>query len=136
MFDQVYTSRRAEKQAGLDELKRQGGISQRRYVEYNNFLAESLPLGFRVSDQEEQETAMETDEEDEIKKQITDTADYLIEHDKKALLEITNEIEREDAIMETVTALEELIKIYLEREFLKRESVAENTQGGFREGEA
>ena len=110
----------------LDELKRQGGISQRRYVEYNNFLAESLPLGFRVSDQEEQETAMETDEEDEIKKQITDTADYLIEHDKKALLEITNEIEREDAIMETVTTLEELIKIYLEREFLKRESVAEN----------
>ena len=108
----------------LDELKRQGGISRRRYAEYNNFLAESLPVGFRVSDQEEQETAMETDEENEIKKQITDTADYLIEHDKKALLEITNEIEREDAIVETVTALELLIKIYLEREFLNRESVA------------
>ena len=119
------TAERNEAVFLLDELKRQGGISHQRYVEYNNLLAESPPVGFRLSDQEEQETAMETDEEDEMKKQITDTADYLIEHDKKALLEIMNEIEREDAIVETVTSLEELINIYLEREFLNRESVAE-----------
>ena len=49
----------------MDELKRQGGISQRRYREYNNFLSESLPVGFRVSEQEGKEEAMETDDEEE-----------------------------------------------------------------------
>ena len=67
----------------LDELKRQGGITRRMYRRYNDFLAESLPVGFGIDDKE---TAMENggeDEEDRLKKTITSTADYLIEHDKK-----------------------------------------------------
>ena len=40
-------------------------------------------------------------------------------------MDVINEFEKDDDIIETVTALEELIKIYLEREFLERESVAE-----------
>ena len=38
----------------LDELKRQGGISPRMYREYNDFLAESPPVGFEVNDKKGQ----------------------------------------------------------------------------------
>ena len=114
----------------LDELKRQGGISPGMYREYNDFLAESLPVGFGVSDQEEaameieDEDGEEEENEDQLKKEITSTADYLIEHDKNELMEIVAEIEKDDNIIEAVTALEDMIKIYLEREFLNKESVA------------
>ena len=113
----------------LDELKRQGGISRHMYRQYNDFL--SLPaVGCGVVGEEE-ETAMQNEEEeqlseeDRLKKMITSTADYLIEHDKKELVEIVNEIEKDDDIIETVTTLEELVNIYLERQFIERESVSE-----------
>ena len=124
------TSDRNETVFLLDELIRQGGISRRMYRQYNDFLAESLPVvvGFGIIDEDVAETAMENEhlsEEYQLKKKITSIADYLIEHDKKELVELVNEIEKDEEIVETVTALEEFIKIYLEREFLERESVAE-----------
>ena len=82
----------------LDELKRQGGISLRMYRQYNNFLAESLPVGFgivgeavdedveemdtsnKINDEEEEE---KLSSEDDLKKEIGSIIDYLIEHDKK-----------------------------------------------------
>ena len=139
----------------LDELKRQGCISQRMYQQYNDFLAES-PVGFGIvgkneqgrndpddedmdndsddddddddDDEEEveQEEAMDQDGwEDGIKQKITSTADYLIEHDKKELAEIIKEIEKSGDVKDTVMELESLSKIFLEREFLERVSVAE-----------
>ena len=74
----------------LDELKRQGGIGERMYRQYNDFLAESLPVSAKT-DQEEAAMESEDEEEDQLKKEITSTADYLIEHDKKELMEIVAE---------------------------------------------
>ena len=111
----------------LDELKRQGGISQRMYKEYNDFLAESPPVGFGVSEQDREE--METDdaereEEDQLKKEITSAAEYLVKHDKKELLESVSELQRDGETIDIVSELEVLITAYLEDEFLERESVA------------
>ena len=125
----------------LDGLKRQGGISRRMYRQYNNFLAESLPVGFGIvdeavdedveemdtsnKDEEEEEEEEELSSEDDLKKEIASTIDYLIEHDKKELLESVKELQRDEEIIDTVTELEELIAMYLEDEFLDRESLAE-----------
>ena len=90
----------------LDELKGQGGISQRMYRQYNNFLAESLPVGFEIVDEavnedvEEMDTSNKDEEElsseDDLKKEIGSTIDYLIEHDKKELLESVKELQRDE----------------------------------------
>ena len=63
--------------------------------------------------------------EDDLKKEIGSTIEYLIEHDKKELLENVKELQRDGEIIDGVTELEELIALYLEDEFLERESVAE-----------
>ena len=115
----------------LDELKRQGGISRCMYRQYNDFLAESPPvLGSGIVSgsgyEEKMDTSEELSSEDDLKKEIASTIDYLIEHDKKELLESVKEIEKDDEeIIDTVTELEELITVYLQDEFLDRESVAE-----------
>ena len=62
--------------------------------------------------------------EDEIKKDITSTADYLIQRDKKELQELVAEIEKDNDIIDTVLSLEELLGIYLEEEFLERDGDA------------
>ena len=49
----------------------------------------------------------------------------MIEHDKRELLDIVREIAKDEEIVDAVTELEELIAVYLEDEFLERESVAE-----------
>ena len=66
--------------------------------------------------------------EDQIKKDITSTADYLIQHDKKELLELVAEIVKDDNIIDRATALENLVKIYLEQEFLERDGDAIDTK--------
>ena len=65
------------------------------YSQCNNFLAESLPVGFGIVDEavdedvEEMDTSNKDEEEeessseDDLKKGIGSTIDYLIEHDKK-----------------------------------------------------
>ena len=62
--------------------------------------------------------------EDQIKKDITSTADYLIQHDKKELQELVAGIEKDEDIIDTVLSLEELLNIYLEQEFLERDGDA------------
>ena len=97
----------------LDELKREGGISRRMYRQYNNLLAESLPVCFGIvdeavddveemdtsnkdEDEEEEEEEEELSSEDDLKKEIGSTIDYLIEHDKKELLESVKELQRDE----------------------------------------
>ena len=108
----------------LDELKRQGGISRRMYRQCNNFLAESLPVGFGIvdeavdedvevmdtsdKDEEEEKEEEELSSEDDLKKEIGSTIDYFIEHDKNELLEGVKELQRDEEIMYS-TELEELI---------------------------
>ena len=125
----------------LDELKHQGGISRRMYRQYNNFLAESLPVGFGIVDEavdedvEEMDTSNKDEEgeevkklssEDDLKKEIGSTIDYLIGQQKKELLESVKELQRNEEIIDDVTELEELIAMYLEdSKSLEPESVAE-----------
>ena len=107
----------------LDELLRQDGISQNMYRQYNDFLAESPPNiglgitqtagGEELNDEEE----MASSSEDQIKKDITLTADSLIQHDKKELQELVVDIKKDEDIIDTVLSLEELLNIYLEEEF-------------------
>ena len=114
----------------LDELLRQDGISHRVYRQYNDFLAESPlnigsginPTGGEEESNDEEEMALST--EDQIKKDITSTADYLIQHDKRELQDLVAGIEKDEDIIDTVLSLEELLGIYLEEEFLERDGDA------------
>ena len=107
------------------------------YRQYNNFLAESLPVGFGIVDEavdedvEEMDTSNKDEEEelspeDDLKKDIGSIIDYLIEHDKKELLESVKELQRDEEIIDAVTELEDLIAMYLkDSKSLEPESVAE-----------
>ena len=113
----------------LDELLRQEGISHGMYRQYNDFLADSPPnIGSGITpiggEEESNEEEMVLSRDDQIKKDITSTADYLIQHDKKELQELVTEIEKDDDIIDTVLSLEELLGIYLEQEFLERDGDA------------
>ena len=116
----------------LDELLRQDGLSRRMYRQYNDLLAESPPnIGSGISD--EQEETMEEEKEElplsvgdnKIKRSITTTADYLIQHDKKELQELVAEMKKDEDIVDEVIALEGLIEIFIESEFLGRVAIDE-----------
>ena len=69
-----------------------------------------------ASNKEEEELSSEEEEEelsseDDLKKEIGSTIDYLIEHDKKELLESVKELQRDEEIIDVVTELEELIGV-------------------------
>ena len=73
---------------------------------------------FLLDEEEEEE---ELSSEDDLKKEIGSTMDYLIE-----LLESVKELQRDEEIIDAVTELEELIAMYLEdSKSLEPESVAE-----------
>ena len=113
----------------LDELLRQDGINHHMYRQYNDFLAGSPPnIGSGITptgeEEESNDEEMALSAEDQIKKDITSTADYLIQHDKKELQELVAEIEKDNDIIDTVLSLEELLDIYLEEEFLERDGDA------------
>ena len=100
------------------------------YRQYNDLLADSppnigsgiTPTGGEEESNDEEEMKLST--EDQIKKDITSTADYLIQHDKKELQELVAGIEKDEDIIDTVLSLEELLNIYLEQEFLERDGDA------------
>ena len=56
-------------------------------------------------------------------KKILATVDYLIQHGKKELVDLLEEIEKTDDIIDVVTTLKNLIKIFIERDFLGREKI-------------
>ena len=94
------TSERNEIVFLLDELKRNGAISQRMYKQYNQFLADSPPdMAVRDADSGDDEDVTEDDdqeeEEDEMKKVIKDVFDHIIQHDKQELIELSVELCRE-----------------------------------------
>ena len=75
-----------------------------------------------TSNKDDEEEELSPD--DDLKEEIDSTIAYQIERDKKELLESVNELQRDEEIIDDVTELEELNAMYLEDEFLDRESVA------------
>ena len=53
------------------------------------------------------------------------TVEYLIQHDKKELLDVVNEFRKDvdDDFLDTVLELEELVDVYLPEEFLEKEPI-------------
>ena len=70
----------------LDELLRKDGINREEYTQLNNILAESLGSGIELAEKEKTE-----DDKGKLKKLIQSTIEYLIQHDKRELLELLNE---------------------------------------------
>ena len=70
----------------LDELLRQDGINQDEYAQLNNMRADSLEEEDEPTKDETQSTTMEQDE-GKLRKLIRSNVEYLIQHDKKELLE-------------------------------------------------
>ncbi|MCH2421447.1 MAG: hypothetical protein MK215_05880, partial [Candidatus Poseidoniia archaeon] len=108
----------------LDDMSRQGGITKDEYTRLNNNIAESLDDG--EEEENEMEKEMENEElsrEEKIKKLIHTTTEYLIEYDKKELVELINEFRKEREYIDPVLELEELIEIFLEEKFLDGEPI-------------
>ena len=85
----------------LDELLRQDGINRDEYAQLNNILAESLDDDEEEIESTKDEAKWTTVEDDEdesrggkLKKLIRPSADYLIEHDKKELIELIKEFRK------------------------------------------
>ena len=74
----------------LDGLLQQDGINREEYAQLHNMLAESLYEEDESMKEEAESTTMEEDE-GKLKKLIRSTVDYLIQHDKKELLELIKE---------------------------------------------
>ena len=125
----------------LDELLRQRGIDGEEYTILNNILAKSLGSG-RAAEEEDDDGKEPADVEDhsveddktededkspdeKIKTLIQSTVEYLMQHDKKELLELVNEFRKDigDDFLDTVLELEELVDVYLLKEFLEKESI-------------
>ena len=108
----------------LDELLRQDGITRDEYSQLNNMLAESLDEEDESTKDETESTTMEEDE-GKLKKLIRSTVEYLIQHDKKEVLELIRGFRKEvdEDVLDTVYDLEELVVVYLLDEFIGSESV-------------
>ena len=73
----------------LDELLRQEALSRETNTQVNNILAESLDEDDDGTKEMEVATEEDEAEEDEVKKIINSTVDYIITHDKKELMDGT-----------------------------------------------
>ena len=123
----------------LDELLRKVGLNRDEYTQLNKVLDESLGTGKDEEGEEEEvdeesdkggeESAEEDKTEDEyppreetMKKLIQSTVEYLIQHDKKELLELINEFRADVAedFLDTVLVLEEIVDVYLLEEIIRK----------------
>ena len=128
----------------LDELLRQEGITREEYTKLNNILAESVGSGIEAAESPKEEEATEIpeyeeaesskEEEDEtadsddnngetLKKLIQSTFEYLIQPDKKELMELIKEFRQDADALDTANELEELIDVYLLDEFIDEEPI-------------
>ena len=110
----------------LDELLRQDAINRDEYAQLNNMLAESLDEEDEIeSTKDESESTTMEEDEGKLKKLIRSTVEYLIQHDKKELVEFIKEFQRDvgEDLLDTVLELEELVDVYLLYEFIDSESV-------------
>ena len=110
---------------------RQQGIDREEYTILNNILAKSLGSGIADEEQDddkesasvEDDSVAEEDKaevadkspDEKIKMLIQSTVEYLIQHDKKELLDVVDEFRKDvdDDCHDTVLELEELVDVYL-----------------------
>ena len=75
----------------------------------------------------EVDTSVHEEEEEEeqksIKKKIVETIDYLITHDKKELNDILDEFEKDEIFVEDVSALRQLVEVFIRDEFFEKRPV-------------
>ena len=132
----------------LDELLRQEAITRDDYCKLNNILAETLvsriagsgktaaespqeeAMEVEIPEYEEAESskdeAMDPDNNDEttsLKQLIHSTFEYLIQPDKKELMELIKEFQQDADAVDTAQELEELIDAYILDEFIDEESI-------------
>ena len=88
----------------LDELKRQKGVSRKKYTRLNNSLSETLDGAedgeeeMGEDDDNEKEMVVDDDDEvDERTKIINSTLDYFTQSDKKELTELLKELKEESS---------------------------------------
>ena len=107
------------------------------YTILNNILAKSLGSGIAdvvdVEDVEgveddsvaEEDKAEVADKSPDEKTLIQSTVEYLIQHDKKELLDVVNEFRKkvDGDFLDTLLELEELVDVYLLKEFLEKEPI-------------
>ena len=98
----------------LDVLLRQDGINRDEYAQLNNMLPKSLDEEDESTKDEVESTTMEEDE-GRLKKLIRSTVEYLIQYDKKELLELIKEFRKDvgEDVLNTVLEFEELVDVYL-----------------------
>ena len=107
----------------LEELLRQEAISQETYTQLNDKLALEESINEKYPDDEEDSSKKETHDDEvsreaKIEKLIQSTVEYLIQPDKKELLELIDELRKEVDDLDVVQELEELIQVYLLDEFI------------------
>ena len=87
------------------------------YTQLTNILAESLRSGIELAKEDKTE-----DDKGKLKKLIQSTIDYLIQYDKKELLDLMNEFRKDvdENFLDTVLELEEFAEVYLLEEFLEK----------------
>ena len=72
----------------LDELKRRGAINSQKYKEINDILSEKQGLGI------EEEDSSDEEEEDTVEAKISNTVNYLVEHDKREIEQLLELFEK------------------------------------------
>ena len=88
----------------LDELKRQKGVSRKKYTRLNNSLSESIDDAedgeeeMGEDDGNEKDMVVDDDEVDELTKIINSTLDYVNQSGKKELTELLKELKEESQI--------------------------------------
>ena len=74
----------------LDEMKRQGCISEEEYVKFNRFLAQSLESGGSGIGDDEREVLEDMEVVDDFKQLVRSTTEYIIKHDREELEKLNN----------------------------------------------
>ena len=94
----------------LDEMLRQGYVTQEEYESFNNVLAESL--------ENKDDKVDEQKEKDNFLKVIQSTTSFIIKNDKEELDKLIDEFKSEagDDFIDTVLELQELVRQYFDNE--------------------
>ena len=108
---------RTELEFLLDELLRQGVIDPTEYTQLNSGLTVKEDL---TTDKEEKEETEENKEEDNM---TNSTIQYLIQHDKKELQDLLEEIKDDDEFKDVVLDIEKLLEKFFLEEFVDGEIV-------------
>lgn len=127
----------------LDELLNRNAITRETYKKLNSLLAQSLGagnlskkqgLGLTTEEQEHEDEEMEEEKEeeenmlDEVESKISDTLQYLIQHDRREIEELLQFFEKTgDTYWEDdVVKLRELVELWIEEEILGKETVLDD----------